>query len=151
MGSDMSPPDKDILVIDDEPSVVAYLMTLLEDAGYSVRTATSANEAYEMAMDVTPALICMDIMMPKRSGITLYRDLKTTLETRRTPVLFVTALSRETILHDPAFREWVSSGDVPAPEGYIEKPIDVGQFLQTVESIMEQPASSADAGGGGEP
>lgn len=66
---------KKILVIDDEPHVVTYLKTLLEDNGYETVTANDGAEGLEMAKSHRPDLVCLDITMPETTGIRFYRNL----------------------------------------------------------------------------
>ena len=77
---------KRILVIDDEPPILTYLTTVLEDHGFEIRSATDAESGMTAALAFPPDLICLDIMMPKRSGLALYQELKRHPATRPVPV-----------------------------------------------------------------
>jgi len=66
------PQDMTILVVDDEPGVVIYLKTLLEDAGFTVVTAADGNEALDHVKRRKPDLISLDLVMPKKSGIRFF-------------------------------------------------------------------------------
>ena len=131
---------KKILVIDDEPSIVIYLTTLLSDEGYDCCSATDAVEGLALARSEAPDLICIDIMMPKRSGVALYRDIWHHPELRDIPILFVSAYTQvhNTLTpQDPEFfRMLISDEDIPEPKGFIEKPIKVAEFIQTVTSLI---------------
>ena len=83
-----------ILVIDDEPSIVAYLTTLLEDEGYETRSASDAESGMALARECEPDLICLDIMMPKRTGIALYRMMRRDPDLEQVPVLFVSGYTQ---------------------------------------------------------
>jgi len=67
---------KRILVVDDELDMRIYVSTLLETNGYKPLTAVDGKEGLEVARKNRPSLIILDVMMPKESGIGLYRDLK---------------------------------------------------------------------------
>ncbi len=139
----MPPSDhKKILVIDDEPSIVAYLTAVLEDEGYAVCSTTQAEEAFDMARSERPDLVTLDIMMPKLSGITVYQELKLDPELGRTPIVFVSAFSRTNDFRDRSFRKIIPDERVPMPEAYIEKPIDVPLFLDTVASLTDSAVSA---------
>jgi CheY-like chemotaxis protein len=125
-----------ILVVDDEPSIVAYLTSLLEDNGYETCSVTDAMEAMTAVREESPDLITLDIMMPKRSGITLYQDLKLDPELRTIPIVFVSAFSRTNDFRPGSFRKMVPDERVPVPEAYIEKPIDIPVFLEAVASLL---------------
>ena len=65
-----------IVVVDDEADVVVYLTAVLSTEDYEVHTADNAHRGMELIQEVGPDLICLDIMMPKKSGITLYTELR---------------------------------------------------------------------------
>ena len=84
---------KKILVIDDEPHVVTYIKTLLEDNGFDTATAANGREGMEVAKEYKPDLVCLDITMPEQSGISFYRDLRDDPQLAKVPVLVVTAVT----------------------------------------------------------
>ena len=65
-----------VLVVDDEPHVVAYLEMVLQDHGYATLSAGNGREGLTKAKAHSPDLICLDITMPEESGIRFYRNLK---------------------------------------------------------------------------
>ena len=126
---------KKILVIDDEPHVVTYIKTLLEDNGFDTATAANGREGMEVAKEYKPDLVCLDITMPEESGIRFYRNLKGDEELKDTPVIVVTAVSYYGKDSEP-FRRFLSTRkQVPPPEGFIPKPIDQDAFLAEVKKI----------------
>jgi len=125
-----------ILVIDDEPPIIAYLATVLEDEGYVVCSTSDPLEALDIAHQQRPDLITLDIMMPKRSGISFYKALKCDPKVGAIPVVFVSAFARASEFLSSAFREMVPDETIPVPEAYVEKPINVAAFLRTVESLI---------------
>jgi len=150
--TDPSAPDrKKVLVIDDEPSIVTYLVTVLEDEGHETCSATDAEEALIVAREQRPDLITLDIMMPKRSGIALYQDLKLDSALCDTPVIFVSAFTRANSFRPDSFRRMVPDERVPIPEAYIEKPINVASFLDTVHRLSGATASEIATNGGEAP
>jgi CheY-like chemotaxis protein len=82
-----------VLVIDDEPHVVAYLEMLLQDAGYKTISAGDGKVGMEKAKQEMPDLICLDITMPEESGIRFYRKLRDDPELAHLPVVVVTAVT----------------------------------------------------------
>lgn len=130
-----------ILVIDDEYDVVKYLSMVLGDEGYEVLTARSGEEAALMLKHITPDLICLDIMMPKESGLKLYVELKKDRNKRDIPIFIVSAVERE---RDFDLRNYISDTDVPAPEKYIEKPIVVSSFLKAVNEALNNPQGATE-------
>ena len=87
--------DKDdprtVLVVDDEPHVVAYLEMVLQDQGYTTVSAANGREGIEKAKAHSPDLICLDITMPEESGVRMYKNLKDDPDLGHIPVIVVTA------------------------------------------------------------
>ena len=127
---------KTILVIDDEPHVVTYLKTLLEDNGYDTISANDGARGFEMAKEHKPDLVCLDITMPETTGIRFYRNLKNDEALKDIPVVVVTAVSYYGKDPEP-FRRFLSTRkQVPPPEGFIPKPIDQALFIDTIREIL---------------
>jgi len=122
-----------ILVIDDEPDVVRYLVSVLEDYGYQVESATSGEKGLELARDFKPDLVCLDIMMPRQSGISVYSDIRKDKATAKIPVIILTGIEKGDNFD---FHEWVGDDSIPPPELFMEKPIKVGGFIEAVEGIL---------------
>ena len=127
---------KRVLVIDDEPHVVTYIKTLLEDNGYETATAANGREGMEVAKAVKPDLVCLDITMPEESGIRFYRNLKGDSTLSKTPVIVVTAVSYYGKDSEPFRRFLNTRRQVPPPEGFIPKPIDQEAFLKAVSDVF---------------
>ncbi|MEW5945408.1 MAG: response regulator [bacterium] len=127
---------KKILVVDDESDVVTYLSTLFQENGYDTVSAADGNEAMEKLKTEKPDLISLDISLPKKSGVKFYREIKGDPDTRNVPVVIVTAITgygddRE------AFKRFISTRrQVPPPEGFILKPIDTKELLETVRRLL---------------
>lgn len=130
-----------VLVVDDEPDVVTYLTTLLEDHGYRTRSAGDADSAMSEMRARKPDLICIDIMMPRRSGLSLYHQVKTDPGLKDVPIIVVSAFSRLEDFTGQKFRRLFPDESVPEPNDFIEKPVNVEHFIETVERTL---------GGGGE-
>jgi twitching motility two-component system response regulator PilH len=124
-----------ILVVDDEADVTAYLSEVLEDRGYQVHTADSAETALRLATQLEPDLICVDIIMPRESGIKLYMNLRRRPEFARIPILIISGIEQQ---QEFDFRSYVKDESIPAPEGFIEKPIAVDSFLSEVERSLRK-------------
>ncbi|HEV2803711.1 MAG TPA: response regulator transcription factor [Chthoniobacterales bacterium] len=84
-----------ILIIDDEPDVIDLLSLHLRKAGYRLSTATDGATGLRMAREETPALIILDLMLPKMPGLEICKVLKTDGATRQIPVLMLTAKAEE--------------------------------------------------------
>ena len=75
---------KKILIIDDEQDILEILSYNLEKEGYEVFTATNGNEGIEMAKQILPDLILLDVMMPEKDGIETCQDLRKIKELQKT-------------------------------------------------------------------
>ena len=84
---------KTILIVDDEPDVCTYICTLLEDHGYTTISAKDGEEALGKLQAVSPALITLDISMPEKSGVRLYREIKEDPRWKKIPIIIITGIS----------------------------------------------------------
>lgn len=133
---DSQPAKKKILVLDDEPHVVTYLETLLRDNGYQTVSASNGREGMEKVQSERPDLVCLDISMPEQSGVRFYRNLKDDPQLSSIPVVIVTAVTGYGGDPEP-FKRFVSTRkQVPPPEGFLSKPIDKQEFLDTIARIL---------------
>ncbi len=121
---------KTVLVVDDEPDARDFLTTVLEDNGYAVVVANDGTEAIAMLEESPPDLVTLDITMPEKSGVAVYRKLKEEEELQGIPVIIITGISDD-------FKQFISSRrQVPPPEGYISKPVDHADFVKMVEGLI---------------
>ncbi len=127
---------KKVLVVDDELDIRVFMTTLLETSGFKPITAEDGEQGLEAARKHKPALVIMDIMMPKESGIYLYRELKKDLELKDKPVIIVSALSKKTFLHSQKLLDEYEGGQVPEPLAYIEKPPEAEELLQIIHKAL---------------
>ncbi len=126
-----------ILVIDDEDTILTYLTMVFEDAGYEALSAPDADEGLAVARQNKPDLITLDIMMPKRSGISAYRELRGDALLCDIPVIFISGYTALCDIKDPsAFRTIVKDESIPRPEACFEKPIEVPRLLETVARLL---------------
>jgi CheY-like chemotaxis protein len=136
---------KRVLVIDDEPSVVTYLVTLLGDNGYDTICAENGRTGIEKARRDRPDLVCLDITMPEGTGIRFYRELKGDPALAATPVIIVTAVTGLGGDPEPVKHFLDTRKHLPPPEAFLAKPIDRQEFLDTVAGVLagRAPAPSA--------
>ena len=67
---------KKILIVDDEPGIVTYLETLLQDNGYETVSASDGQAGMAKMASEQPDLVTLDISTPETSGVRMYRDLR---------------------------------------------------------------------------
>lgn len=121
---------KKILIIDDEKDMRVYLGTLFRKAGYEIESAANGDEGCALAKTFEPDLITLDIMMPKRSGLKAYNELRSSPETRSIPIIVLTGLSKQ----EDFFGD--NLGGLPRPEAIVEKPIEREAFLEKARQVM---------------
>ena len=127
---------KKVLVLDDEPNVVAYLETLLQDNGYDTVSAGDGREGMEKARSEKPDLITLDISMPEESGVRFFRELKEDPDLSGIPVIIVTGVTGYGGKPED-FQKFISTRkNIPPPEGFVAKPIDRDELLKGVTGLL---------------
>ncbi|EGJ71108.1 two component transcriptional regulator, winged helix family [Bacteroides coprosuis DSM 18011] len=117
-----------ILVVDDEEDLCDILQFNLEDAGYSVDAANSAEEA--LAMDLSKYdLFLLDVMMGEISGYRLASMLREQKETEKTPIIFLTAKDTE--------NDMVAGFNAGADD-YISKPFSLREVLIRIKAVLKR-------------
>src|SRR5215213_475182 len=120
-----------ILTVDDTPENLEILRMRLDAQGYAVVEASDGDEGFAKARELKPDLILLDIMMPKRDGISVVRDLKADPELRSIPVILVTA---------KADTKDVVHGLDAGGDDYLTKPFEHSALLARVRSMLRQKA-----------
>jgi len=132
---------KKILVIDDESDVVAYLTMVLEDQGYETCSAKNGLEGMEKIRKERPDLVCLDLLMPEKTGVKLYHEMRKDPDLKNIPVVMITAWGPR-LYPDIDFKRFIHHRKViPPPEGYFEKPFDREALMQAIAGIFERQAN----------
>ena len=118
---------KKILHVEDNFENRILIRRLLMSEDYDVLEAENASQALEILATTTPDLILMDINMPDVDGYSLTADLKTRPNLQKIPIVAITA----NVMRGDREKVFNSGCD-----GYIEKPIDVDQFLEQVAHFL---------------
>lgn len=119
-----------LLVVEDIADILNLLEATLKFKGYRVVTARNGEEALEIIQKDRPDLIIADILMPKMDGFSMVHRLRINPETRRIPVVFLSATY--VAPEDKAFA--LSLGATR----FIEKPVDLPTFLPIIEKLLQQ-------------
>ena len=122
---------KKILVVDDEPNIIAMLKNRLAASGYEVITAADGMEALDMARSESPDLIILDIMLPKMDGYKVCAMLKFDVQYMSTPIIMLTARANESDR---------KIGEELGVEDYIVKPFDGKKLVERVNQLLHVPA-----------
>ncbi|RLB60101.1 MAG: response regulator [Deltaproteobacteria bacterium] len=127
---------KRVLLVDDEPDAVEFLQDLLEDNGFEVCTADTAEMGLRQVREQRPDLICLDVLMPEESGISLYQKIRTDPDLGQIPVLFISGLSLSRELSQIHYLELPDGTRLPEPDGVVDKPVEIGLFMKMVEQVL---------------
>ena len=119
---------KRILVVDDEPELVDMITLRLEANDYKVLQAHDGQEGLEMAKKEKPALIILDLMMPKMDGYKVCGFLKRDARYAKIPIILLTARAQE---------EDMSLGEELGADAYITKPFDPEVLLGKIKELMK--------------
>ena len=116
-----------ILIAEDERDIRDLVAFTLRFAGYEVFTAANGEEAVEMAPNVNPDLILMDVRMPRMTGYEACRIMKLNPDLKDIPIVFLSAKGQETE---------IQQGLDAGAEEYLLKPFAPDQLTSHVKSIL---------------
>ena len=124
-----------ILVLDDEPDVRVYLGKIFKEQGAEVVEAPDANQAMRVIRAQKPDLMTLDLVLPKKTGEKLYWELKKDERFASIPIIVVSGYAH---IESPKidFHGFIAEKNLPEPEGFIEKPVDVDKLVETVYSVL---------------
>jgi len=122
---------KPILIIEDDPDIAESVKYNFEAAGFSAIVATTGEQGLNLALDTQnpPIVIVLDLMLPGMSGMELCRRLRRENQTRRTPIIMLTAKTSET--------DRIAGLDLGADD-YIAKPFSVRELLARVRAVLRR-------------
>jgi len=125
-----------ILVIDDEPDIVTYLTTFFEKNGFETISAVDGNDAMNKVKERNPDLVTLDIAMPEKSGIKFYREVRESSDLAGIPVVVITAVTGFGGKPDDFKRFLATRKQVPPPDGFFDKPVDMENLLKEVRRLL---------------
>jgi twitching motility two-component system response regulator PilH len=145
--------EKQVLIVDDSKDSQRFLSEILENHGYRYEIANNGKEALEAMKATRPDLILLDIMMPGRSGVFVFKDIKKDPSYENIPVVFITGASEATGVNvktgeQAPIRNY--SDQYPRgsgaqifkklsriePEGLVEKPVDPAELIETIKALL---------------
>jgi twitching motility two-component system response regulator PilH len=127
---------KKVLLVDDEVDVRKFVSKLVERAGYEVIEAKNGMEGMGRVREDKPGLIILDVLMPKQSGIRMYRELKTTESLKDIPVIMLSAIAPKSFFRSQEVLAEFAGQPVPEPEAYIEKPEEPEELIELMKKIL---------------
>ncbi len=123
---------KKILVVDDEADVRNFLQAALVEAGFDVTLAEDGDIALTKIKEELPDLVSLDLVMPRKSGAKLYRELSKHKEWSKIPIIIVTGHARDE-LGKSDLKELTMSG----PGIYLEKPVKPNNYIAAIKSVLK--------------
>jgi two-component system response regulator (stage 0 sporulation protein F) len=122
--------DRTALVVDDDAFVRSALAELLSEEGYDVHTATNGFSAVRQALELRPAVILLDLVLPELSGNDVLLELRNDPLMREVAIVVVTAHAED--LTDIQLAE---------TDGVVSKPFDVADLVNTVHRAVQRAAA----------
>lgn len=145
---------KKVMVVDDEESTVKFMAILLSENGYETLSAHDGREGLEKLKENVVDLIILDVMMPKKTGFVLFKQIKKDEKLRDIPILMITGVAASLAdMDDQAddtferpfdslreslrktIKEMRETGEV-RPEMFVDKPIDPDAFIKKVRELI---------------
>lgn len=117
-----------ILIADDEPNILVSLEYLMKREGFAVSVARDGEEALAAIRRDPPALVLLDVMMPKKTGFEVCQEVRADEALRGTLILMLTAKGRETD---------VAKGLGSGADAYMTKPFSTKELVQKVRQMLE--------------
>jgi len=127
---------KKVLVVDDDPDVRSFVVTVLEENQYIPLVAQDGVEGLEMIQKEQPDLVILDVLMPRGSGIRLYRTLKTDEKLNQIPIIMFTGITLRSFLKSQKVLNEFKGGEVPEPDIYLEKPVEPEELAAAVNKKL---------------
>ena len=143
---------KKVLIIDDDANIVKYLSVALGKSGYETMGAHDGKDGLEKVGEFAPDLIVLDIMMPKKTGLVVFRQLRGHDEYKSIPVIMLTSIAdvmdeQEALAtEEPEFdglREVLAKAirkmredGLEKPELFVDKPVDPLELVENVRGLI---------------
>ena len=116
-----------ILIVEDSPTAMLQITTILQNRGYELMHAVDGEEALEKAVETMPQLIVLDIILPKKNGFQVCRQLKTAPDTQNIKILMLTSKTQD------SDRFW---GLKQGADDYMTKPFEAQDLLLKVNDLL---------------
>ena len=145
---------REILIVEDSQEGVLYLSEILEAHGYPYRVAANGREAMSAIQEKPPDLVLLDIMMPRRTGLGVLKDMKRDPKLEKIPVIVVTGASEvtgvdirtgeeqpKTSYDDDFARSYGAKlhdvlQELPPPDGFVAKPVDPPALVKMIGDLL---------------
>ena len=125
----MSDDPRTVLVADDDEDILQLVVFRLERSGYTVLQAHDGEEALRLALEHTPDLAVLDVMMPKMDGFEVTRRLRAEEATKRMPIIMLTARAQDSD---------VEEGFDAGADDYLRKPFSPQELRARVQAMLQR-------------
>ena len=122
-----------IMVVDDDPDLVESVSMKLESAGFRVAKAYDGVEAWEKIRQEKPNLVLLDVMMPRKDGYELCKEIKADPQYKDILVVLLTAVAENV----KSSKYTHQDGKSTSADDYIAKPIDLDRLMKVVKDNLE--------------
>jgi DNA-binding response OmpR family regulator len=119
---------KDILIVEDEPFVVNVYKTKLSKEGFNVHVAEDGERGWQIAQEVKPDLILLDLILPKMNGFGVLENLKSSEELKSIPVLILSNLGQQSDIQKGL--------DLGAEDYLVKSDTSLKEVLEKIESFI---------------
>jgi two-component system OmpR family response regulator len=116
-----------VLVVEDDPALGDVMVTALKDDGLDARLAQDGDEAMRYVDDLSPSCMVLDLMMPRRDGFSVLRELRADGRISHIPVIVVTAIFG---LSERLYATELGAAD------YVTKPFDLDDLVSRVRALL---------------
>lgn len=121
-----------VLVVEDDPALGEIMVTALKDDGLDARLAHDGDEAMRVVDDLEPSAMVLDLMMPRRDGFSVLRELRADGRIARLPIVVVTAIFG---LSERLYATELGAAD------YVTKPFDLDDLVSRVKALLSPTAA----------
>ena len=124
--------------MDDESDMRIFVSTVVETLGFEPIVAEDGAEALEKARSLLPALVILDVMMPKiEDGLRVYQQFREDEGLGRIPIIMVSAIARKTFFHSVRLLKPLGGKQLPEPEAYMEKPPEAAELNRLITMLLQ--------------
>jgi len=126
---------KKALVVDDNPDVRLFSVAVLKKNGYTPLVAEDGESGLRMIKAEKPDLVILDVLMPRQSGVRLYRELKTTKSLKDIKVIVLGEIAKKAFLRSQKALTEFGDAEIPEPEIYLEKPVEPEELAEALKKV----------------
>lgn len=127
---------KKVLVVDDDPDVRLFSVTVLEENGYTPLEAEDGESGLKKIKSEKPDLVILDVLMPRQSGVRLYRELKTSKALKDVKVIILSGIAKKTFMRSQKALTEFGGEQIPEPEIYLEKPVEPDELASVIKKVL---------------